>query len=102
MLRRRRFMSSDDERTVTSAVSFAAARSIVMASSSTPAGPINIANQLTVKLIEENYLFWHAQVLTALRSHGLMTFISKKFLCYILWRKFDHLECEKIGHRFSL
>ena len=50
-----------------------------MASSSTTAGPINITNQLTVKLTEENYLFWRAQVLTALRSHGLMHFISKEF-----------------------
>ena len=48
-------------------------------SSSTPAGPINIANQLTVKLTEENYLVWRAQVLTALCSHGLMHFISKEF-----------------------
>jgi len=50
-----------------------------MASSSTPAGPINITNQLTIKLTEDNYLFWRAQVLPVLRSNGLMNFISKEF-----------------------
>ncbi|XP_071676783.1 uncharacterized protein [Lolium perenne] len=52
---------------------------IAMASSSTSTGPITLTNQITVKLTEDNYLFWRAQVLPLLRSNGLMKFISKEF-----------------------
>jgi hypothetical protein len=47
-----------------------------MASSSTGAAPISLTNLITVKLNEDNYMFWRAQILPLLRSHGLMSFIT--------------------------
>jgi histone deacetylase 1/2 len=48
----------------------------MMASSSTGAAPISLTNLITVKLNEDNYMFWRAQIFPLLRSHGLMPFIT--------------------------
>lgn len=69
-------MSSSDESEVASAARTVA--EIAMASSSSTTGtPIQFANQITVKLTEDNYLFWRAQVLPILRSNGLMGYVGK-------------------------
>ncbi|KAK1652805.1 hypothetical protein QYE76_070610 [Lolium multiflorum] len=69
-------MSSSDSESEAASVARTIA-CINMASSSTVGAPISLTNQITVRLTEDNYLFWRAQVLPILRSNGLMCHVGK-------------------------
>jgi hypothetical protein len=50
-------------------------------SSVIPTSPIVIANQITIKLSSENYIYWRTQVVPILRSNLLHGFVDGSLLC---------------------
>jgi hypothetical protein len=40
------------------------------------AAPFHFANQITIRLTPDNYLFWRAKVLPLLRSHELLGYVT--------------------------
>ncbi|KAK1683231.1 hypothetical protein QYE76_044079 [Lolium multiflorum] len=46
-----------------------------------PTSPISLANQITVKLTSENYIYWRTQVVPILRSNLLFGFVDGSLVC---------------------
>ncbi|KAK1691952.1 hypothetical protein QYE76_008649 [Lolium multiflorum] len=46
-----------------------------------PTSPISLANQITVKLTSENYIYWRTQVVPILRSNLLFGFVDGSLAC---------------------
>ncbi|XP_071681629.1 uncharacterized protein [Lolium perenne] len=45
------------------------------------AAPFHFANQITIRLTPDNYLFWRAKVLSLLRSHELLGYVDGSLPC---------------------
>ncbi|KAK1620377.1 hypothetical protein QYE76_025894 [Lolium multiflorum] len=50
-------------------------------SAAVPAAPFHFANQITIRLTPDNYLFWRAKVLPLLRSHELLGYVDGSLPC---------------------